>query len=420
MLSDDNKIRVLSLNCWGLKYVSKNLDERIEAIAHQLSTATYDIIALQELWVFAHYERVRNRVSKNLPHSKFFYSGALGSGLAIFSRYPIISAAIHPYALNGTPIDVAGGDWFVGKAAAYVVIHHPALGQVQVFNTHLYAKGGEDGPEHNRAHRLVNAWQFAKLARTAAETGKYVIALGDFNSAPHTLPITVMLEHAGLKDAWTVTHPPINTAAVASAEDAIERLGITADSPVNSWTRGKLYARGTWGKRLDYILYRQPNRPGPKLEAVDSKVVFTELVPSTSFSHSDHFGLETTFEISENASPSTLPSKELSIETITTTVHALAACYRFSKERSKKELYIFALCIVLLIGLLVASSWLPRTWINPIFVLFTIFISWLGTTMLYEGFIFGNWECNALMNVIDELEIHSKGLDIIRRGSLSS
>lgn len=105
------------------------------------------------------------------------FSGALGSGLAIFSRYPIVSAAIHPYALNGTPIDVAGGDWFVGKAAAYVVIHHPVLGGVQVFNTHLYAKGGEDGPEHNRAHRLVNAWQFAKLARIAAETGKYVIAV---------------------------------------------------------------------------------------------------------------------------------------------------------------------------------------------------------------------------------------------------
>lgn len=94
-------------------------------------------------------------------------------------------------------MDVAAGDWFVGKAAASVVILHPVLGQVQIFNTHvsqcptiysfltddlhdfpqLFAKGGEDGPEYNRAHRLVNAWEFAKLARQAAEMGRYVIAV---------------------------------------------------------------------------------------------------------------------------------------------------------------------------------------------------------------------------------------------------
>lgn len=42
----------------------------------------------------------------------------------------------------------------------------------------LFAKGGEDGPEYNRAHRLVNAWEFSKLARHAAEVGRYVIAVG--------------------------------------------------------------------------------------------------------------------------------------------------------------------------------------------------------------------------------------------------
>lgn len=41
----------------------------------------------------------------------------------------------------------------------------------------LFAKGGEDGPEYNRAHRLINAWEFAKLARQAAELGRYVIAV---------------------------------------------------------------------------------------------------------------------------------------------------------------------------------------------------------------------------------------------------
>lgn len=65
------------------------------------------------------------------------YSGALGAGLAIFSRFAIISTSIYPYSLNGAPLDVAAGDWFVGKAAASVVIVHPVLGEVQVFDTHV-------------------------------------------------------------------------------------------------------------------------------------------------------------------------------------------------------------------------------------------------------------------------------------------
>lgn len=45
----------------------------MDAIARFLADSDYDIVTLQELWVFADYEFVRDAVSKNLPHSKFFY-----------------------------------------------------------------------------------------------------------------------------------------------------------------------------------------------------------------------------------------------------------------------------------------------------------------------------------------------------------
>lgn len=57
----------------GLKYIAKNLTDRIESIAQQLANSDHDIITLQEIWVFAHYEHVRQSVSKCLPYSKFFY-----------------------------------------------------------------------------------------------------------------------------------------------------------------------------------------------------------------------------------------------------------------------------------------------------------------------------------------------------------
>lgn len=69
--------------------------------------------------------------------SYHYVSGALGAGLALFSRFPIVSATVQPYSLNGSPLDVLGGDWFVGKAAASIIVAHPILGQLQVFNTHV-------------------------------------------------------------------------------------------------------------------------------------------------------------------------------------------------------------------------------------------------------------------------------------------
>jgi len=241
--------------------------------------------------------------------------------------------------------------------------------------------------------------------------------MGDFNSIPPTLPMTVILEHANLQDSWALTHPNVDASQISTPLEAVHRLGITADSPLNTYSARKPYARGSWGKRLDYVLYRQPNRPGqlvPQLKAVESKVVLTDLIPGQHFSYSDHFGLEVTLEIvpSEVSQAHTV-MKELSNATSTKVISALTACYRFSRERSKKELIIFGLCILVLAMVVIGAAWLPHSWINPIFILFTIFISWLATTMLYEGFIFGNWECNALMNVIEELEIHKKGQQLL-------
>ncbi|KAG5636599.1 hypothetical protein H0H81_007539 [Sphagnurus paluster] len=438
----EDQIRVLSLNCWGLKYVAKHRDERIEGIAQELQNFDHDIVALQEIWVFADYEKVQQRVSARLPHSKFFYSGALGAGLAIFSRFPIISTSVYPYSLNGAPIDVSAGDWFVGKAAASVIILHPVLGQVQIFNTHLFAKGGEDGPEYNRAHRLVNAWEFAKLTRQAAEVGRYVIALGDFNSIPTTLPITLIREHAALSDSWLVTHPSegsTTSVSVSTPIDAVHKFGVTADSPLNSYSAGKPldpHARKFWGKRLDYVFYRQPYRQNaspdtrfPVLKAIDCKVVMTGKVPGFDFSFSDHFALETTLAIQSSGEQDTSQSSpaptppELSSASTATIIQALTSCYQFSRQRARKEMRIFYICLFLLLCITVGTPWLPHAWFNPIFFVLTIGLSWLATTMLYEGFLYGNWECNALMNVIEELEIHRKGLAFLadsRRNSVGS
>lgn len=327
--------------------------------------------------------------------------------------------------------------------------------------------GGDEGQDHFKAHRLVNAWEFAKLARQAAEVGRYVIAAGDFNSVPGAPPMVIIREHALLNDAWVDSHRHVRapSGTVPSPIDAIHMHGVTADSPLNSYSAGKQLednARKFQGKRLDYIMYRSPSSPPasertPRLRCIDTKVMLTEDVPGTGYSYSDHFGLEATFEISlpgadvndpeqtyipapadmnvtsstlddplvqtnqsfvlpSVSNPNPIPRTTLSPESITSTLQSLTARYRYANARARYHLSVFIICIGLLLVLIISSVWLPSSWINPIYIILTIFLAWLATTMLYIGFVYGRWEVNALTNVIEELEIYRASLDDRRGG----
>ncbi|KAL0066444.1 phospholipase C type enzyme [Marasmius tenuissimus] len=437
-MSDDS-IRIFSLNCWGLKYVSRNRVERVHAIADFLSTASYDLVCLQELWARQDFETICASVSHRLPFVKLFHSGAVGAGLAIFSRFPIVAASMQVYSLNGSPLDFKGADWFAGKAAASVVLEHPLLGDLQVFNTHLFSEGGDDGPEHNRAHRLVNAWEFAKLVKQSAEIGRYVIAAGDFNSVPSTLPMTVVYEHAGLTDAWGCLHspPPQDHRSDIDPADAISLYGFTYDSPLNSYTVGKSYFVPR-GKRLDYVLFRNPTpsvTPSsasstslPKLVPTATRVLLTNLVPGKSFSYSDHYGVEATFKIenlpkkvsslvdqvaidgnpptaSSDAVPTNDQNSQLSREHTSVVIHALQTRLGHAIVEARNYMRVYFTSVVLLVVLLIGTGWSPKGYLTPVFVFLGSILTYIGTTAFYVGFLYGRWEANALRNAIEELEL---------------
>jgi sphingomyelin phosphodiesterase 2 len=268
--------------------------------------------------------------------------------------------------------------------------------------------------------------------------------MGDFNSVPTTLPMTIIRDHAQLTDAWVASHPHLldadSSAISLDAAEAIDRFGVTADSPTCTYSAGKPlddHARQFLGKRLDYILYRAPEQmqgqpKGPRLRCTQSKVVFTERVPRCEFSYSDHFGLEATFRIFGRGPPSSrtasvdearkpaaheveltaddedadpLPPTYLTHASLATVVHALTTCCSLSKARSRKYLALFGGAVGLLVTCIAGSAWIPRSYANPAVVLLGAVTTWFGTTMLYVGFVYGRWEVNALLNIIEELEI---------------
>lgn len=65
------------------------------------------------------------------------FSGALGSGLAILSRHPIIEQSYFRYTLAGRPLKVFHGDYYVGKGCGSVCINHPDAGFIDIYTTHV-------------------------------------------------------------------------------------------------------------------------------------------------------------------------------------------------------------------------------------------------------------------------------------------
>jgi sphingomyelin phosphodiesterase 2 len=322
--------------------------------------------------------------------------------------------------------------------------------------------------------------------------------------------MSIIREHGLLTDAWSTSHehgflPDPENGEIDSPEEAIEEYGVTADSPLNSYSAGKTLEgiAARWkGKRLDYILYRGPARfhrrwrrrreqtpvnglltngrtthddlseDVPTLHCISSKVVMRGRVPGRNMSFSDHFGVEATLIIqypsprqvspppaaptvwdtaatsasatftppsiahqqrpyvdaeipSDSHSPPTHVSVlanvtddigagdafdiEISQETVEAMLLAIGGAYRAARSRSRKQLFIFGICVVLVLATAVGSSWQPIAGLNPIFVLVGAAFTWLGTTMLYAGFIWGNWEVNWLMTVVEELELLNRG-----------
>lgn len=432
--SSRKQLRVLTLNVWGLAFLSKLRNVRIPAIAAKLASSDYDVVALQEIWCEStDWRQLRDRCSVKFPYSKFFFTGAFGSGLAILSKYPIVGTHTHPYSLNGQPVMVHHGDWIVAKAAGCATIDVDGLGLVDFWVTHTVAASGEDGPESRRAHRVIQAYELAKYARNSAAKGHHVVCLGDFNSTPPSLSIAVLRDVGQLNDAFLQTHPSLPPHAISLPRSSrirpdprlsIAELGVTCDSPLNTWTAGKRLderALKGAGKRLDYIFYRGPDvdhKSKSQLNCTECKVSFTELIEGQQCSFSDHFGLEATFEILSsdeiiaNQRPPLSPesarasSSRLS-QTLTSSLSALSASLAASRHTQRNHAFAFIASVILAFACIVfaGSTRMGRIGLGAIWALFTLLFTWLGTTALYSALIWGEWEKRTLKTFLESMEL---------------
>ncbi|CAO3697799.1 unnamed protein product [Rhizopus stolonifer] len=319
----------------------------------------------------------------DLPFSKYFHSGAFGSGLAILSRFPIISSTYHRYTLNGKPLKIFHGDYYVGKGAGAVVLKHPQLGNINVFNTHLHAGYG-DG---YKAHRAAECWELAEWVRQCQGP---VIVTGDFNSTPTSLNYTLIRDHGLLEDSWTNPEP-----------------GITCNSPFNTFSPNYQKGDATLGKRLDYIFHRQ-------LNCIQSTLVMTELIPGQNMSYSDHFGVSASFDILQTSNLST--KTRLDKQIIRSLLDLLVQESLSAKRDANRLIGCLFFSLLLLLFFFPLSIFLPTlfrqslhgdlaTILVPLLCdLLIMLCSILATLCLIVGLVFGNTEQKALLELTENIQ----------------
>ncbi|KAK6017407.1 hypothetical protein OSTOST_17074 [Ostertagia ostertagi] len=179
------------------------------------------------------------RLSSCFRYHHYFHSGFTGSGVCVFSRYPIVSTLTHRYSLNGFAHHIHRGDWFGGKVVGLVEIE---IGEIRVnfYATHLHA-------EYNRRSQ---SFELSQFVRHTAHGADVVIVVGDFNMEPEDL---------GFSQCRGVAH------------------GGTCDRPDNCYTEQK-FRENDESKRIDYILFKGH-------------------IPDENLNYSDHVGVQATFKI---------------------------------------------------------------------------------------------------------------------------
>ncbi|EFN60044.1 hypothetical protein CHLNCDRAFT_133272 [Chlorella variabilis] len=297
------ELRVITLNAWGLWVVAKRRQERVAALAQFLrrqasvhlidsclAACTADVMLLQEVWVAADVELLRQAAAEGgLPHSFHFLCGAIGSGLLLLSRFRIAQVAFQPYTARGDPFAVLNGDYFAGKGVGWAALDTPA-GTISVFNTHLSANYGQRWqtgarglPPHCRLPRdslagvrLLQVLELAAFVRSHGRGSAATVLAGDLNAAPDTLELALLkalLPH--LRDAWAEAQPL--------------RLGATANALENSFTTA---GAGHTPSRIDYVL--------STCAAVSAELALADT--GLGFSYSDHVGVAATLSLGGGAS----------------------------------------------------------------------------------------------------------------------
>ncbi|XP_059177893.1 putative neutral sphingomyelinase [Physella acuta] len=326
------RLKLFTLNSWGLPFpiVCKNRNERICAIGDFLLKSDFDIVVLEEIWVKSDFQTLKQKLQKNLPYSHYFYSGAIGSGLCVFSKYLIAETSYHRYHLNGHAHKIFHGDWFGGKGVGLCKIHVEQCSlDINFYCTHFHAEYNPDKDEYE-AHRLAQAFELSQFIRNTFHGCDMAILAGDLNITPSTLGYQIITHHGHMRDTWTEKQNTVVNEAMG-----------TCDVPGNTYTEKS----GQNGERIDYILFRPKNYI--KVEVAECNIGIGK-IPSANLSFSDHEAVMASLSITRTNDQHVKGNRHELSERVQENLHESLIVIDKGKIQCKSEERFFQIVVVLL------------------------------------------------------------------------
>ncbi|XP_052225527.1 uncharacterized protein LOC127841050 isoform X2 [Dreissena polymorpha] len=211
--NDSNFLRVMTFNIWNMNSLSEDdggYTRRMTALRDVILSSDPDILGLQEVRYEAHKGETLGPCQIHtfadwLPNYQFVYQpaqmqpntlveGRTDEGVAIMSKFPIISWEYHKLFINRSN-SADTHQRILLQADIYV----PHIGIVHVFTTHLSLS------HEAREKSVEQIWSIVKAKQGPA------IVMGDFNAKPHEKAMRFLKGFAKkndskLIDVWSFTN----------------------------------------------------------------------------------------------------------------------------------------------------------------------------------------------------------------------
>ncbi|NXK96831.1 NSMA phosphodiesterase, partial [Formicarius rufipectus] len=288
----------------AIRFLSKQRPERVRLLGDMLCREDFDLVLLQEVWSEQDYSDLKVKLGSCYPFSHYFRSGVIGSGLCVFSRFPILDTFLYQYSLNGYPYMLQHGDWFCGKSVGLVIIKISGI-IFNVYVTHLHAEYCREKDAY-LPHRLVQAWELAQFIRHTSKVADVVLLGGDLNMHPEDVGIRLLRGWTGLRDAFVeATHFEVSGRGRVGSQDTPRAPHLPCHLsqgcedgctlvPSNCFTVKSELLPFPLGIRIDYILYKAISNYTVKCEELKTT---TGAVPGMDIPFSDHEAVMATLHI---------------------------------------------------------------------------------------------------------------------------
>jgi endonuclease/exonuclease/phosphatase family metal-dependent hydrolase len=376
----------------GLHYNAKKLKERFQAIAVEIKKESYDIVGLQEVWYKGDYRYLQAQLAGVLPHHYYFYNNVVGSGLCVFSKYPIVYVRSRSYITHTGVFECFSrnyegkGEMFAGKGISYCRIRTPQ-GCIAVYNTHTECE------VMHRACQLFEACQF--ISDTCGEDP--AIFLGDFNMRETEFPYPILTGAMGFVDSFAgETTPTVNCVSNVFARKV--------NPP----------------KRIDYILFSNNGSDTCGLKLLRRCLALSGKIPQENFNFSDHEGIEGTFSLTSYTGKGgfdrhppirkSFLGQGLKEEARLNYKACLRSMYDFvksEKENVGMPLLVKTPAVSYSIWVLFAILMLSTIFVNlgnfPL-VVFLATLSGFGICLVISGMLFDMKRQHTFANVLQEME----------------